>query len=586
MKTHVFRIVLCFVGISLGMYGGEASVFPWNRVKQISIQESSVLSETEPASNEKVYVKKYEHRMEVEGDENARLEQVSADIDRMKVAAFKAACAEIQLYLDQKIGEDDYKLAVQRATERYRDYLVAWNISGETEQGVGSVFKKKWELRFTVTFQIDIQKLRADLAGRRHIISERSEAGLPSTDDHQFVEIFRDKKIDWTPDFRQGPEMRWQSSLDKAIRPLQEEAFRHAAERVLSSINQPQSQQEFKKTINLIMSNARAYFVREPEVFKLIVKERGRYAKGAESALFSVAFFIDLEKLKNTLLKERAVVPVAKYKTFVELYWNVPGKEIRPEICQSMIENVESYFSEKGYEVIEFDQIKFKLVEMLKNEGKNTEDLFSENELTRFKANLELRDIDNSFQNGKRILADYADIVIGVTINSLDITPDRMLRSRVTVNSMLVERGNWVTLPSADAMDQLPFVSGVSDIYIQLVRSLADKACQAVEPKIRQKIGARKTVQTVKLENNRDFTLVFKDFSKSEYTVIKRKLMNGTKWEFQDGDLQARIVRLAFKGTKDSLADYVGMYLEGAEIAVDLPEYSEDGRKILFPKAK
>ena len=113
---------------------------------------------------------------------------------------------------------------------------------------------------------------------------------------------------------------------------------------------------------------------------------------------------------------------------------------------QTLLATVEEGLRYEGYEVVEFERIKGDLVTLLKGDD-STDDLYSSDELVRFKANLALRNIDSRFENGKRILADYADLVFGVTINSLEVVSNRV-NVRVTLDATFFSQGEWMKLAS------------------------------------------------------------------------------------------------------------------------------------------
>ena len=308
---------------------------------------------------------------------------------------------------------------------------------------------------------------------------------------------------------------------------------------------------------------------------------------GPEQVKLTVYFKIDKVKLRKALVDSGALTPVAKYRTYVEVFWNTPKGDLSPEVVNTVIENVEDHLAQTGYEVLQFEQLRGKLVQLLNDEGKDTSDLASTDELKRFKANLDLRNVDGKFASGKRILADYADVLVGVTVNTVEATPDQLMQVRVTVNATLFERGQWVSLASSDKTAVLPYVRGSTDNVVAASKKAARELVADLEPKVRQKLSARKAVETVKTQSSRDFTLVFQGFTADEFARLRRSLnASAARWSFHGADPQAGTVSVGYEGRNDALADQVALYLEGAGFPVGLPQFSGDGSRIVYAKKK
>jgi len=317
------------------------------------------------------------------------------------------------------------------------------------------------------------------------------------------------------------------------------------------------------------------------KITRQVVETRGPLSVQPETVKLSAYFRIDKKLLKNALVSGRAITTVAKYRTYIELFWNVPDKDIHPEVVDTVLANVEDYFAQKGYEVVQFEQIKGDLVQLLKKEGRKTDDLLSEDEIERFKANLELRNIDRKFMNGKRILADYADLLIGVTIKAVE-QRGGMIHVRVATDATLFERGRWVTLAHSEETGTMPFVRGSTDNLTEIAKRATTKMSANLEPKIRKKLATRKAVEEIQTGEVRDFVLMFKNMDKDQFAKTKGLLRSGSKWQYKGADMPTRTVHLGYEGRIDSLAERLEIYLEGAGLNLGLGEYSTSGNKILF----
>jgi hypothetical protein len=292
----------------------------------------------------------------------------------------------------------------------------------------------------------------------------------------------------------------------------------------------------------------------------------------------------------------------------VELYWNVPDKfenyppEMIKEIVSTVLENVEDYFSAKDYEIVEFESIRGELIALMQEMetgGISEDDLYSQDEYQRLQSNLALRSISNwssagvswqaqqgsqsQFEFGKRILADYADLLLGVTINTIEPSQDgHLVTIRLTINATLFERGEWVKLASSDAARSLPFEPGGINLIIEGGKVLSRQLAAELEPKIKHKLARRKAAEEVLTETEQVFIVVFKGASKQQFAQIKRRLSDSGRWEYKSTDVRKRTARIAFEGTIDNFADRLEMFLSGAGLEVGLPEYASSQRRIVF----
>ena len=119
--------------------------------------------------------------------------------------------------------------------------------------------------------------------------------------------------------------------------------------------------------------------------------------------------------------------------------------------------------------------------------------MYAKDELKRFKANLELRNIDKNFVNGKRILADYADLLVGVTVNIVEVQNNE-LTVKMTSNATLFEQGQWLKLASSDDVKTVPHVRGSTENLVDVAKQVILAISKDLEPKVRKQLGQRKSV--------------------------------------------------------------------------------------------
>jgi len=190
---------------------------------------------------------------------------------------------------------------------------------------------------------------------------------------------------------------------------------------------------------------------------------------------------------------------------------------------------------------------------------------------------------ESQFEFGKRILADYADLLIGVTINAIEPSSDgRQVTLRLTVNATLFERGEWVKLASVDAARSIPFEPGSVNLIIEGGKLLAEQLAAELEPRIKHKLARRKAAEEVLTGTEQVFIVVFKGASKQQFAEIKGRLADSNRWEYKSTDVRKRTARIAYEGSIDNFADRLEMYLSGAGLNVGLPEYVSGQRRIIF----
>jgi hypothetical protein len=403
---------------------------------------------------------------------------------------------------------------------------------------------------------------------------------LPTSSDDEHVAVYRREIAtvdEWTSEDAADREEDQKRAVQTLVERLKRSAFGEAAASINHDLGQPMDSAEYSRAVSIAAKNFTDYF-NSWKLFEQKVK-----GKEGETIEISAYFQIDKNALRESLVASRAIVTVASRKTYVELFWNVPDKEINAEVVMSALKNTEDGLAQEGYEVVQFDRIKGKLLKLLADQGEAMDDPSTQDELAQFEANLELRNIDTRFKNGKQILADYADVLVGVTVSALEVTNTRMLKVRLAAEVTLFERGEWVTLTNSDAgTGMLPFVAGSTDNMIQATRMAARKLLKDLSPKMRDKLAKRKAVEDVVEGSLQDYSLVFKSFSAGAFNKIRRALKKSNRWDYQKVDMGSRTVYVTFEGPKDEIADQAQEVLAKKGLQVGDPSFSSDGRKIFF----
>ncbi len=551
---------------------------------------------------------------DIEDREMARRQAYTQKIETLARQALKRALSRVNADLPDSKSTQELDSLLTAIGSDYRNYTLNREITHQAIKRRGSETNAEETLQLTMYFYFDRLQIK-DLIqpGERAVTVELDTDDLlrmdiPASDNETYVAVFRDHEVEVPSDVQDKNAARKRAARD-AVEALKLQAFNEAALDINHQLAQPMDPGEFERAVEKTATNFRHYVIDFKWIDDPQVITRGDYSTAPESLRLSLYFQVDRKALRKALVSERAITLVARYRTFVELYWNVPGKfedfppEMIKETTSTVLENIEDFFSQKDYEIVEFENIQGELIKLLMEQeagGISEDDLYSQDEHTRLQSNLALRNIsswnpegtlswkaqegsESQFEFGKRILADYADLLIGATINSIEPSSDgRQVTLRLTVNATLFERGEWVKLASVDAARSIPYEPGSVNLIIEGGKLLAEQLAAELEPRIKHKLARRKAAEEVLTGTEQVFIVVFKGASKQQFAEIKSRLADSNRWEYKSTDVRKRTARIAFEGSIDNFADRLEMYLSGAGLNVGLPEYVSSQRRIIF----
>lgn len=571
----------------VGLLVGAVAVTGCTTKKPLKLTEEMVLDQPFPQQTEEHFVYNFDlERMavskEIKDPDEATKRAAQKVTERLKIEALRKAAEEINAILDHPLSQDELSARVEKAGTIHTKFIAEFKLlKSEVEEGASGPVEVVLSGYFKISrpafkeFLVDAVKSVDLVIEEGDVLITEDPVSTSQTHVVSFTDVVgevTDKISDRTAAHTQA--------VRSLVGDLKMKALREAAEEINHTLAQPMDSAEFQRAIEKAGHNFQDY-ISDWKLTKKKLEQIKTYLGTKESVRISGWFAVDKDKLRKTLVEGRAITAVSKYRTYVEAFWNVPDKEVNPDVINTVIANVEDHFSQQGYEVVDFERIKGDLVQMLNNEGEKSDDLFSQDELERFEANLNLRNIDSRFVNGKRILADYADLLIGVSITSMEVR-DRMVRVRVTVNATLFENGEWVGLAHQDGSASAPYVRGSTDSLIFVAKRVALDTVAGLEPKARKQIALRKTKEEIRSSEEREFTLVFKGAGKGVFNELKRKMMEGQDWAFRGADTQKQTIRVGFRGSIDNLAVGVDDFLKEVGLKVGIPEYSRGQNRILF----
>jgi len=582
IKSQFSKSIVLIMSLML-MAGCQA-----NKTTAIQLNEATLLDKPFPQQNEKQSVynfDKYKAAIseDIEDENEAVKKAAQKAVAELKIKALRQTATEINSILVKPMSGKDLDLRIEKAASIHADFIDEFKLLEQETDSTQMLFTTTRPKNVILTgyfkvnraalksFMVDTVKTVTTSISEKDVLS----IAVPASTKTTFIASFNNvtKRV---PD----DAINHKDTMSKLVNELKLKALNEAADEVNHALAQPMDFDEFNRAIRKANKNFSKY-ISDWKLTDQAVDQRKTYSGTTESVRLSGWFAVDKTKLRRALVEGRAITTVAKYRTYVEAFWNVEDKDVNPEVMSVVIGNIEDQFSQSGYEVVEFERIKGNLVELLNKD--EVSGIYSNNELERFNANLELRNIDSKFENGKRILAEYADLLIGVTINSMEVS-NRMMKVRLTVNATLFENGEWVKLASTDHTGSIPYVRGDTEGLIAVAKRVALSAAENLEKKARKQISLRKTKESIKLDEEREFTLVFDTMDAGSFSSLRKAIKNGSNWAYKGADPQNKIIRLDYRGQIDGLSDSIEDFLADTSIKIGIPEFSRGRNRIIFGK--
>jgi len=559
-----------------------------NKTTAIQLNEATLLDKPFPQQNEKQFIYNFDkHKVaaseDIEDENEAVKKAAQKAVAELKIKALRETAAEINSILTKPLSGKELDLRVEKAASINADFIDEFKLLEQETDSTQMLFTTTRPKNVILTgyFKVNRAALKSFIVDTVKTvttsISEKDvlSISVPTSTKTTFIASFNNV-VKRVPD----DAVNHKDTMTKLVNELKLKALNEAADEVNHALAQPMDFDEFNRAIRKANKNFSNY-ISEWKLTNQVVDQKNTYLGTTESVRLSGWFAVDKAKLRRALVDGRAITTVAKYRTYVEAFWNVEDKDVNPEVMSVVIGNIEDQFSQSGYEVVEFERIKGDLVELLNKE--EVSGIYSSNELERFNANLALRNIDSKFENGKRILADYADLLVGVTINSMEVK-NRMMKVRLTVNATLFENGEWVKLASTDHTGSIPYVRGDTEGLIAIAKRVALSAAANLEKKARKQISLRKTKESIKLDEEREFTLVFNALDSSSFSALRKTVKSGSDWAYKGADPKNKIIRLGYRGQIDGLSDAVEDFLADSGVKPGIPEFTRGRNRIIFGK--
>jgi hypothetical protein len=546
---------------------------------------------------------------EIEDRDIAHRQTFDNAIDKYAREAFRIAISKVNNDLEQRKTPTELEALIQAIGDDHRSYTRNRKITYQAISRRGSSTKAEETLQLTMYFYFDRLVIRDLIEPALRVttvdLDETTllDMDIPASDDQTFVAVFRDEETKLATDI-EDRDVAIKRAARKAVGALKKVAFQQAADDIKHRLDQKTDDEEFDRAVAKASQNFQSYIL-EMKIFESTVSKRSDYSTAAETLRFSVYFVVDTKDLQKDLIAGRGITDVGRKRTYVELYWNFPGKkesfpaEMIEETTKAIVENVQDYFLMKNYEIVEFERIQndlIKLAQQAEVEGISEDDVSSQDKYDRLMSSINLRNISNwstgkakegsrsQHEVGNDILADYAELLISATINAIEENKqERTLTVRQTIKAKVFERGEWIPVGMADGFSTKP-TSGTPKInfIVEMNKNLARKLATELEPKISHKLARRKIAEELITQGEREFTVVFKGLTKRQFSKIRRLMMKSNRWEYKATEVSNRLVRVSFEGGIDKFVIGMEDMFDDAGEYVGIPDYKSNESKIIF----
>jgi len=546
---------------------------------------------------------------EIEDRDIAHRQTFDNAIDKYAREALRIAISKVNNDLEQRKTPTELEALIQAIGDDHRNYTRNREITDQAISRRGSSTKAEETLQLTMYFYFDRLVIRDLIEPALRVTTiELDEASLldmdiPASDDQTFVAVFRDEETKLATDI-ENRDVAIKRAAKKAVESLKKVAFQQAADDIKHRLDQKTDDKEFDRAVAKASKNVQSYIL-EWKIIESTISKRSDYSTAAETLRFSVYFIVDKKDLQKDLIAGRGITDVGRKRTYVELYWNFPGKKERfpaemiEETTKAIVENVQDHFLMKNYEIVEFERIQndlIKLAQQVEAEGIAEDDISSQDKYDQLMSGINLRNISNwstgkakegsrsQHEVGNEILAKYAELLISATINAIEENKqERTLTVRQTIKAKVYERGEWIVIGMSDGFSTKP-TSGTPKInfIVELSKNLARKLATELEPKISHKLARRKIAEELITQGEREFTVVFEGLNKRQFSKIRRLLMKSNRWEYKATEVSNRLVRISFEGGIDKFVIGMEDMFDEAGEYVGIPDYKSNESKITF----
>lgn len=361
---------------------------------------------------------------------------------------------------------------------------------------------------------------------------------------------------------------------------LEKKAVSTVVEKIITNTNKQFLQVDYVDVRDQIMMEYRDFILDKEQLFKEYKKKKVR----DYDLIFEYKFSVDEDEIRKRLVQDATMsVELKKYDAYVEMYWVAKKESLSPELIDITKENVKKVLIAQGFNIVDFSAIRDRILK-LKNQDELTKNL-DKQELSSFESNLEISQV-SKYERGLAILAEYAQLLIGVTIRNIEVIDD-LLNVDIATEAYFLKNGKRVEIAKVDKHGTAPYSGGSKQVLFVVAESVAQKAAKDLAVQLRDYLlSHEKEDKTVEESSVRTWKVVFPDRSAEEFYKLKRVLKKSDIWDYSSADTSAEIIELEYVGSQDDLADELYDFFMENGFKIAIPEFSAGGNKIVFNKSE
>lgn len=369
----------------------------------------------------------------------------------------------------------------------------------------------------------------------------------------------------------------------KALKDMEDRLSRESVQKVLDKIIRDVSKGELKinhsEISNTILENY-IHYVKDIKVLKL-EKEKRFLRRGILRKKFEIIVYKD--KIRKELLQESFVLgDLLKYDIYVELYWAAKDHDLDPEVIDISKENVKKILINQGFSLVDFSAVRDRILKLKMADREDLSEVDVE-QLDEFEKNLAITQVSR-YERGLAILADYAQVLVGVTIRNIEVIND-MTNIDLALEAYLIEGGKRREIAKVDEHNAAPHVVGSKQLLLILMEETAQKGAKDLATQMRTFLLKKsKTESFVTEKTSRRRRINFPDASPDEFYNMKRAIKDNEQWEFKSADTADLTIEVEYVGLIDNLADQLYDVLKSGGFAVGTPEYTNSRNTVTFRK--
>lgn len=371
----------------------------------------------------------------------------------------------------------------------------------------------------------------------------------------------------------------------KVLSDMKEQKSKEAVQRVLDKIMKDTSKDELKINHSEISSEIMENYRHYVEGIKTVDTdtEKKFFRKSILKKEFEITILKD--KIRKELLQSSMVLgDLMKYDIYVELYWAAKDHDLDPEVIDISKENVKKILINQGFGLVDFSAVRDRILK-LKLADRDDLSQIDVEQLDEFEENLAITQVSR-YERGIAILADYVQVLVGVTIRNVEIIND-MANIDMALEAYLIEGGKRREIAKVDEHNSAPYVSGSKQLLLILAEETAQKGAKDLALQMRTYLLKKsKTENFITEKTARRWRVIFPGSSQDEFYKMKRTIKDSQQWDFKGADTAELTIEVEYVGLIDDLADQLYDTLKGGGFSVSAPEYTNNRNTIAFRKSQ